>query len=135
MHILFAPLLTKKINLNNSFNRIGCKTSKNCTLGSSALGSRNERGFDTGRKVAKELIAVINSRSCVDTHVQDQLIIFMALAKGMSRIRCTQPLTMHTKTAIYIAEQITEARFNLIEEGTTCIIECMGIGYENPHLH
>lgn len=103
-------------------------------LGASALGSRNEKPFDTGRKAANELIECTSARSCVDTHVQDQLIIFMALARGISRIRCTLPLTMHTQTAIYIAELITQAKFKVIEEGTTGIIECNGIGYENEYL-
>ena len=34
-----------------------------------------------------------------------QLIIFMALAAGHSSIRCG-PLTMHTQTAIHVAEKI-----------------------------
>lgn len=36
-----------------------------------------------------------------------QLIIFMALAKGRSRIR-TGAVTLHTQTAIHIAEQLTQ---------------------------
>lgn len=43
-----------------------------------------------------------------------QLIIFMALAKGRSRIR-TGPVTLHTQTAIHIAEQLTQVCV-LIEE-------------------
>lgn len=103
-------------------------------LGGSALGSRNEQAFATGTKAAIEVTECTNARSCVDTHVQDQLIIFMALARGVSRMRCTLPLTMHTQTAIYIAELITQARFNVIEQGSTGIIECNGIGYENEFL-
>lgn len=103
-------------------------------MGGSALGSRNERAFDTGRKAGNELIKCSSASSCVDTYVQDQLIIFMALARGKSRIRCTLPLTMHTKTAIYIAELMTDAKFNVIENGSTGIIECIGIGFENEHL-
>lgn len=38
-----------------------------------------------------------------------QLIIFMALAKGTSRIR-TGAVTLHTQTAIHIAEQLTQVR-------------------------
>lgn len=114
--------------------RIGCETTTNCILGGSALGSRNERAFDTGRKAADELLKCTNVGSCVDTHVQDQLIIFMALAPGKSRVRCSLPLTMHTQTAIYIAELLTDARFNVIEDGATAIIECNGIGYENQYL-
>lgn len=70
----------------------------------------------------------------MDFHVQDQLIIFMALARGVSRIRCNLPLTMHTKTAIHIAELLTEAKFSITEEGSTGIIECVGIGYENENF-
>lgn len=65
---------------------------------------------------------------------KDQLIIFMALATGFSRIR-TGPLTLHTKTAIHIAELITKVTFNVIEDGATNIIECNGIGLENKFLN
>lgn len=115
-------------------NRIGYETSTHCTLGASALGNRNEKPFDSGKKVANELMNCINCGSCVDSNVQDQLILFMALAEGVSRIRCTLPVTMHTKTAIYIAELLTEAKFKIIEENSTAIIECSGIGFENPNL-
>lgn len=57
----------------------------------------------------------------------------MALAKGRSRI-CTTPLTLHTKTAIYIVELITKVKFNIIEAGQTSIIECDGIGLENKSM-
>lgn len=103
-------------------------------MGASALGSRNEKPFDGGKKVANELLKCMNCSSCVDPNVQDQLILFMALAKGVSRIRCTFPLTMHTKTAIYIAELLSDAKFKIIEEDSTAIIECAGIGYENSYL-
>lgn len=39
-----------------------------------------------------------------------QLIIFMALAAGHSSIRCG-PLTMHTQTAIHVAEKIMKVQY------------------------
>lgn len=36
-----------------------------------------------------------------------QLIIFMALAKGVSRVK-SGPITLHTQTAIHFAEQLTK---------------------------
>lgn len=42
--------------------------------------------------------------------LQDQLIIFMALADGVSSITCGRP-TLHTETAIEVAEQMTAAHF------------------------
>jgi RNA 3'-terminal phosphate cyclase (ATP) len=52
-------------------------------------------------------LEALDSRACIDAHVQDQLIIFMALANGKSRIRSV-PLTLHTKTAIHVAELMTK---------------------------
>lgn len=65
--------------------------------------------------------------------MQDQLILFMALASGTSRIRVWGP-TSHTETAIHIAQQLTKAKFSIkidqqLENAPpTWIIECAGIG-------
>jgi len=63
--------------------------------------------------------------------MQDQLIIFMALAKGKSSVRCG-PLTMHTKTAIHFSELMTGVKFDVTEiiKDKNYLIECQGIGYE-----
>lgn len=94
--------------------RLGCHTTTNCTLGGSALGARNQKSADVGQKAAAELIDVVQASGCVDTYIQDQLIIFMASARGLSKVRCTMPLTLHTKTAIHIAELLTEVRHKRI---------------------
>lgn len=78
-----------------------------CILGGSALGSRKETSCETGRRAVSDLVQSIEAGSCVDHYVQDQLILYMALAKGTSRIRTDFPLTLHTQTAIYIAELLT----------------------------
>ena len=63
--------------------------------------------------------------------LQDQLIIFMALAEGTSKVACG-PLTLHTRTAIAVAEQLTAARFTVKPgegaAGETYTIECQGAG-------
>lgn len=107
-----------------------CETTTNCVLGGSALSSRKESCFVSGQKAMQEILEAISVQACVDAHTQDQLIIFMALAKGKSRIR-TVPLTLHTKTAIHVCEMMTKARFNVIDQGKTCFIECIGTGFES----
>jgi RNA 3'-terminal phosphate cyclase (ATP) len=48
-----------------------------------------------------------------DNRLQDQLIVFMALASGRSSMLCGEP-TMHTRTGIAIAEQLLPAvRFTI----------------------
>jgi RNA 3'-terminal phosphate cyclase (ATP) len=61
--------------------------------------------------------------------MQDQLIVFMALVQGKSRIR-TGPLTLHTQTAIHFTELLTGVKFNVIQSANknNFIIECEGIG-------
>lgn len=87
--------------------RVHCETTTKCILGGSAVGSSNETSYETGRRAVNDLVHSIQVGSCVDPYIQDQLIIFMALAKGTSRIRTVFPLTPHTQTAIYVAELFT----------------------------
>lgn len=71
------------------------------------MGCKKWNNFETGKKAAEELLNSVSVRACVDQYVQDQLIIFMALAKGKSVIK-TSPITLHTETAIFIAELFTD---------------------------
>lgn len=74
---------------------------------------------------------------CVDEYLQDQLIIFMALAAGRSRMK-TGPITLHTQTAMHIAQMMTHAQFSVVQASppstASYIIECEGIGHRNPHF-
>ena len=54
---------------------------------------------DVGTLAAEELLAVVASGACVDPWVQDQLVVFMALAHGTSRVLVGE-LTSHTRTAV-----------------------------------
>ena len=62
--------------------------------------------------------------------MQDQLVVFMALGSGTSRVLCGAP-TLHTRTAIAVAEQLSAARFTLSKLeglGSTWLMECVGAG-------
>lgn len=98
-----------------------------CIFGGSALGKRGENAHVTGSRAAAEIIRALTEGACVDEHSQDQAIIFMALADGVSRIKVGS-LTMHTNTAIYIAEKFTKAKFKITTDGSSSLIECYGIG-------
>ncbi|XP_018575339.1 RNA 3'-terminal phosphate cyclase [Anoplophora glabripennis] len=101
------------------------ETDTGCILGASAIGNRNEKTEDTGKKAADELLNSIKDGACVDDHSQDQIIILMALAKGKSRVK-VRSVTMHTKTAIFIVETLTNVKFEIIPQDTCNIIECSG---------
>uniref|UniRef100_A0A673ND89 RNA 3'-terminal phosphate cyclase n=1 Tax=Sinocyclocheilus rhinocerous TaxID=307959 RepID=A0A673ND89_9TELE len=113
--------------------------STGCIFAGSSLGKKGVYADKVGIEAAEMLLRNIRHNGCVDEFLQDQLIIFMALANGTSRMR-TGPITLHTQTAIHMAEQLTNAKFVIRkaedEHGNndTYIIECQGVGATNPSL-
>lgn len=114
-------------------------TDTGCILGGSSLKDRDKKPEKVGTEAAEELIRNIKFGGCVDEYLQDQLILFMALAKGKSSVLCG-PLTLHTKTSIHFTECLTGVKFNISTEHCTTIdddtvlIECEGMGFINPNL-
>ncbi|XP_028668264.1 RNA 3'-terminal phosphate cyclase [Erpetoichthys calabaricus] len=115
------------------------ESSTGCIFAGSALGKKGVYADKVGLEAAEMLLKSIRHNGCVDEFLQDQLILFMALANGTSRLR-TGPLTLHTQTAIHIAEQLTKAKFTITKavddnaNNDTHIIECQGIGLTNDRL-
>lgn len=72
------------------------ETSTGCILGGSSIGSKGTDAAKIGRAAAKELLGNLIHGGCVDEYLQDQIIIFLALAKGRSTVK-TGPLTLHTE--------------------------------------
>lgn len=73
------------------------ETDTGCILGGSGLGSKGTAAASVGRDAADELIKAIKGGGCVDEYLQDQMIIFLALAKGRSVVKTGLPLTLHTQ--------------------------------------
>ncbi|XP_053687848.1 RNA 3'-terminal phosphate cyclase [Sabethes cyaneus] len=110
---------------------LGIETTTGSIIGGAALGNRQKDSFVIGEEAANVITSAYNLRACVDRHVQDMLVVLMALADGYSKIK-TEPLTLHTQTAIYVAELMTNAKFTVSEqEDGSFIIDCVGIGIKN----
>nr|XP_022904611.1 RNA 3'-terminal phosphate cyclase-like [Onthophagus taurus] len=109
------------------------ETNSGCVLGGSALGKRGETSEQTGLKAAEELRTALKNGACLDIHSQDQVIVFMALADGISKIK-VGTISMHTNTAIYVIEKLTKAKFCITPSGEGSIIECVGIGYKSSYF-
>jgi RNA 3'-terminal phosphate cyclase (ATP) len=88
---------------------IVAETSTSCFFGGSALLEQGKSGDDVGTEAARKLISDFDDGGCVDEFSQDQVIIFMALAKGRSRIR-SGPLSLHTQTSIHFSSLMTGVR-------------------------
>lgn len=108
---------------------ITATTSNGCVLGGSAIGSPKVMPQKTGCDAAEDLCkSLLHPFATVDSYMCDQLIIYMALSSGTSRI-VTGPLSLHTKTGIYVAEKLTACKFHVVENDQKSIIECSGIAF------
>ncbi|KAG7390195.1 hypothetical protein PHYPSEUDO_008649 [Phytophthora pseudosyringae] len=84
-------------------------------------------------KMASKLSEYVQSGTCVDEHLADNAVEFMALAQGTSRLRvpCKAHRTSkHLETALEIAAQLTGATYRLKEEESSAIVEVDGIGHQ-----
>ena len=74
-------------------------------------------------KVVKDLKREVRHGGCVDEFMQDQLVVFQALATGRTKIDCgKQESSLHTMTARWVVETILGSAFN----GSG---DCEGVGY------
>ncbi|MGC2425279.1 MAG: RNA 3'-terminal phosphate cyclase [Nitrospirota bacterium] len=77
---------------------------ENIKTGFSALGERGKRAETVGREAVKSLIDYVDSKGCVEKHLADQLLLYMALTGG----RCTlnvQEITSHLITNAWVIRQ------------------------------
>ncbi|OQV12156.1 RNA 3'-terminal phosphate cyclase [Hypsibius exemplaris] len=113
---------------------IWAETSTGCLLAGNCNGSKQKPTHEVASEAAGMIVSGLKTGAAVDEHLQDQLIIFMALAKGRSRY-LSGPLSLHTQTAIYVCEQILGLKFEVTSVGEgNVIVQCDGIGFENAHL-
>ncbi|KAM3959249.1 RNA 3'-terminal phosphate cyclase-like [Aphomia sociella] len=112
---------------------VSCSLSGGGVLGGSTLGRRGLDARAAGRGIAARLQVARDLRACLDEHAQDQVILYMVLANGKSAVK-TGALTLHTKTAIHVAELIAKTNFNIQSDGDSHVIECVGLGYTNRNL-
>jgi RNA 3'-terminal phosphate cyclase (ATP) len=102
------------------------KTSTGGILGGDALGAPGKPAEQVGTEAASSLLAELSVGAPLDAHLADQLIIWLALAKGRSKIK-TSTLTLHTVTAMVVTEALTGCRFKTRGEiGAPAIVECHG---------
>lgn len=104
-------------------------SSTGCVLTSQILYDNKHRNANIGRECVREFLDEINNKVCFDSYIQDQVLIFMALAEGHSKI-LVGPITDHTNTCIDIIQQMINVKFKITPvSDKQNYIECDGIGY------
>ena len=112
----------------------------NCILGGNALVNSKSLatiGKEAALAASNNLAKELKSSACVSEHLADQLLLFMALAKGTSRIRIRPIVSFaskHLETGIYLIKELLKDVHvrvypNPTDKGETEIVECKGIGF------
>lgn len=105
--------------------------SLNVIMASDSLGKLGKPAEKVGFEAANELIKQLNTKSPIDKHLGDQLIIWISLAEGLSKIKVSE-LTLHTLTSIEICKKLIGADFKIDGKmSQPAMIACNGIGLKN----
>jgi RNA 3'-terminal phosphate cyclase (ATP) len=77
---------------------------KESVLGSDALGAKGKRAEIVGKEAADKLIADLSTGMALDTHMSDNILIFLSLADGRSVIGGAS-LTLHALTVMWLLKK------------------------------
>lgn len=80
------------------------------------VAERGLRAEDLGRRVATELKADLDVGATVDPRAADQMLPYLALARGPSFLR-VRTVTQHLATQVDLLRELTGCRFTLTPEG------------------
>jgi len=80
----------------------------NIRLGTEALGERNKKAEEVGRECAIKLKEELQSKATVDSHMLDQILIYLAFTQG--RIKFDQ-MTEHALTNLWLIEKFLPIKF------------------------
>lgn len=87
---------------------------ENTVIGTDNLGRLGKRAEDVGKEAAIELLKEERSGACLDKHMADQILIYMALAEGKSEVTVSE-ITNHLKTNVWVIENFLKGKFEIKE--------------------
>ncbi|TMW62735.1 hypothetical protein Poli38472_005353 [Pythium oligandrum] len=83
-------------------------------------------------KIVEKMAQHLNNEVCVDEHIADNLIIFMGLAEGTSRLRVpckAHRSSQHLETALDLVAPMTGATYTVEENEKNALVTVHGSGY------
>ena len=87
---------------------------ENTIIGTDNLGKLGKRAEDVGKEAALELLREQKSEACLDKHLADQILPYLALSwpKGKSQITVSE-ITDHCQTNIWVIEKFIDGKFEI----------------------
>ncbi|MEM0351225.1 MAG: RNA 3'-terminal phosphate cyclase [Archaeoglobaceae archaeon] len=94
--------------------------------GGSALGEKGKRAEEVGMEAGKNFYDEFSSRGLFDSHLADQIMVFSAIARGVTKYTTTK-ITMHQRSNVYVINSFLGDAVKLDEERMEIEIKGRGI--------
>ncbi|NWF52800.1 MAG: RNA 3'-phosphate cyclase [Nitrospirae bacterium] len=85
---------------------------ENCISGFSSLGERGKRAELVGEEVAKSFLDYYSANVCLDTHLADQIVLYLSIAKGESSFT-TSEITGHLLTNLWVIKKFLDINYRI----------------------
>lgn len=85
---------------------------ENTIIGTDNIGKLDKRAEDVGKEAAFELLKEQQFGACLDKHLADQILPYLALNPKNSRVTVSG-ITGHCKTNIEVIEKFTDGKFEI----------------------
>jgi len=85
--------------------------SEKAIAGFSSLGERGKPAEEVAKEAVNSLRDYLGSEGCIDPHLADQLIPFMAFAKGISSFTTTR-ITEHLLSNLWVVQHFSEVKIS-----------------------
>ena len=83
---------------------------ENTIIGADNLGKLGKRAEDIGKEAALGLLKEEKSGACLDRHMADQILPYLALAQGKNQVSVSE-ITGHAKTNVWVIEKFLDGKF------------------------
>ncbi|GAB4543101.1 MAG: RNA 3'-terminal phosphate cyclase [Thermodesulfovibrionia bacterium] len=85
---------------------------ENTVAGFSSLGMKGKRAEDVGAEVAREFHDFEKTSACLDPHLADQLVLYLAISKKDSSFT-TSSITRHLITNLHVIERFMTIKYQI----------------------
>jgi RNA 3'-phosphate cyclase len=81
-------------------------------IGASALGARGKLAEHVGEEAARQFLAELDSPACLDRHMADQVLPYMALADSRGSVTVSD-ITAHCRTNMWVIQKFRSGKFSI----------------------
>jgi len=96
--------------------------SEHTRLGAAVTAERGVPAEQLGAQAAQALHSELATAATLDIHAADQLLLYMALARGMSTFRVRE-LSSHARTALWLLGRLFPLDYRLTQQGELTSVE------------